>query len=68
MMEYTEKLDELARVLYDCSFARLHHKTRLEVLQVAVDIKRNDILSDIVTTLDRIQNDTDSIAKTLWDK
>lgn len=63
-----EKLDELARALYDCSFARLEPKTRLAVLQIAVDIKRNDILSDIVTTLDRIQNDTDSIAKTLWDK
>lgn len=67
-MDDGKKLDELAQALYDRNFAQLSEKVRLEVLRIAVDIRRNDILGEILTTLDRIQNDTDSLAKTFWDR
>lgn len=64
-----DELDAMASLLGYGSFsASLKIEMKAAIISAVMDMKRNDILSDLVTTLDRIQNDVSSIAATLWDK
>lgn len=67
MVPTREELDEMAAATSTCTFNALSsNDARREVMKLCLSAKRNDILSDIVTTLDRIQNDTDTLAKVAW--
>lgn len=67
-MPTSDELDAMTFVMFPGSvkFGDLTPGDRGLVLGLAIDAKRNSILGDIVTTLDRIQNDTDSIVKVMW--
>lgn len=67
-MPTTEELEAMARATFGLHWGNLTPDNRAKVMQLALSLKRNDVLCDIVTTLDRIQNDTDAISKVMWDR